>query len=288
MQVNLWTIFLISNGFFLLLSISFITSFFKTNPMKNQIRDALARGETVTGIILFSGSPMITELAAAAGIDFVIIDMEHSALDLDCCAHIIRAADAAGITPFVRVPEVDGGLIKKILNMGAAGIAVPHATLENCLEALRWVSYPPQGERGVCAIVRSAGYAPGDWDQFVAQANHEVMVIPLIEDQATLTDFAAMAATPGLDIFFIGPTDLSISLGVPHATFEEPKMSAALEGVVKLAKQHGKYVMTTIGNHLDPAYARTVRDRGVQAVVLGTDGHLFLEVCRRMNAVKSD
>ena len=64
--------------------------------MKNPIRAALQRGETVTGLILFSGSPMITELAAAAGIDFVIIDMEHSALDFDTCAHVVRAADAAG------------------------------------------------------------------------------------------------------------------------------------------------------------------------------------------------
>lgn len=255
--------------------------------MKNSVRAALARGETVTGIILFSGSPMITELAAAAGIDFVIIDMEHSALDLDGCAHVIRAADAAGITPFVRVPEVDGTLIKKVLNLGAAGIAVPHANRDNCAAALRFAQYPPAGERGVCTIVRSAGYAPVDWEEHVRNANREVMVIPLLEDQDAIADFEAMAAMPGLDVFFIGPTDLSISLGVPHATFDEPKMSAALDKVVNVAKKHGKYVMTTIGNRLDPEYGKAVRQRGVQAMVLGTDGHLFLEICRRMNSVKN-
>ena len=254
--------------------------------MVNQIRAALVRGEIVTGIILFSGSPMLTELAAAAGIDFVIIDMEHSALDLDQCAHVIRAADAAGITPFVRVPQVDGALIKKVLNLGAAGIAVPHATRENCAAALRFAQYPPDGERGVCTIVRSAGYSPGDWNEHVRSANREVMVIPLLEDQAVIADFDAMAAMPGLDVFFIGPTDLSISLGVPHATFDDPKMSAALEKVVTAAKAQGKYVMTTIGNRPDPAYGQSVRQRGVQAIVLGTDGHLFLDACRRLNAVK--
>jgi len=254
--------------------------------MKNPIRAALARGDTVTGIILFSGSPMLTELAAAAGVDFVIIDMEHSALDLDRCAHVIRAADAAGITPFVRVPTVDGALIKKILNLGAAGIAVPHATRENCAAALQYMHYPPAGERGVCTIVRSAGYAPGDWAAHVKQANADVMLIPLIEDSATLEDFEALAAMPGLDLFFIGPTDLSIALGVPHATFDEPKMSAALDKVVAAAKKRGKYVMTTIGNRPDAAYGRAVAARGVQAIVLGTDGHLFLDVCRRLNAIK--
>ena len=254
--------------------------------MKNALRPALARGEILTGIILFTGSPMIVELAAAAGVDFVIIDMEHSALDLDRCAHVIRAADAAGITPFVRVPEVDAALIKKLLNLGAAGIAVPHANRDNCEAALRAVRYAPDGERGVCTIVRSAGYAPGDWDGHVRQANREVMVIPLLEEKEVLADFDSLAAMPGLEVFFVGPTDLSISLGVPHATFDEPAMGAALDRVVAAAARRGKHVMTTIGNRLDPEYGRAIARRGVQLVVLGTDGHLFLDVLRRMNAVK--
>jgi 4-hydroxy-2-oxoheptanedioate aldolase len=254
--------------------------------MKNPIRAALQRGETVTGLILFSGSPMITELAAAAGIDFVIIDMEHSALDFDTCAHVVRAADAAGITPFVRIADVERTLILKLMNMGVAGIAISHATTENCAKALDFARYAPEGERGACAIVRSAGYSPGDWNAHVRKSNDEMMVIPLIEDTPTLQNFEAMAAMPGLDVFFIGPTDLSIALGVPHATFDEPKMAAALEKVVAAARKHGKYVMTTIGNKPDPVYGKAVRDRGVQAVVLGTDGHLFLDVCKRLNSVK--
>lgn len=255
--------------------------------MQSSFRAQLEAGKTVTGLILFSGSPMIVELAAAAGTDFVIIDMEHSALDLDTCAHVIRAADAANITPFVRVPVVDAALIKKLLNMGAAGIAVPHANRDNCAAALRAVRYAPEGERGACAIVRSAGYAPGDWDTHVRRANREVMVIPLLEDKETIADFDALAAMPGLEVFFIGPTDLSISLGVPHATFDEPAMSAALDKVVRVAQRHGKRVMTTIGNKPDPEYGRSVAKRGVQAIVLGTDGHLFIDVCRRLNVVKS-
>lgn len=255
--------------------------------MKNPIRARLQRGETVTGLILFSGSPMITELAAAAGIDFVIIDMEHSALDFDTCAHVVRAADAAGITPFVRIADVERTLILKLINMGVAGIAISHATTDNCTKALDYARYAPEGQRGACTIVRSAGYSPGDWSSHVRQANDEMMVIPLIEDRATLDDFAAMAAMPGLEVFFIGPTDLSIALGVPHATFDEPKMAAALEKVVSTARKHGKYVMTTIGNKPDPVYGKSVRSRGVQAIVLGTDGHLFLEVCKRLNAVKN-
>jgi len=245
-------------------------------------------GQVLTGIILFSGNPMILELAAAAGTDFVIVDMEHSPLDLDQCGHLMRAADAAGMVPIVRVPEVDPALIKKVLNLGAAGIAVPHATVDNCAAALRAVRYAPEGERGACPIVRSAGYAPGDWTSYARDANRKVSVIPLLEDKATLDDFDALCAMSGLDVFFIGPTDLSIALGVPGATFEHPAMSAALDRVTKTAREHGKQVMTTIGNKLDPEYGRMVVGRGVNYLVLGTDGHLFLDVCRKMNAVKRD
>src|SRR4051812_13583815 len=109
------------------------------NP--NRIRARLAEGRTLAGMILFTGSPMMIEMMAAADIDFVIIDMEHSALDLDRAAHCIRAADACGVTPFVRVPEVDAALIKKLLNLGAAGITLPHANRDNCkalLDAMRY------------------------------------------------------------------------------------------------------------------------------------------------------
>lgn len=253
----------------------------------NRIRTLLAKGKTVTGMLLFTGSPMVVEMMAAAGVDFVIIDMEHSALDLDRAAHLIRAADAAAITPFVRVPEVDPALIKKILNLGAAGIVLPHANRENCAALLKAMRYAPDGERGACQIVRSAGYVRGGWDAYAERANREVMAIPLLEEKASIADFGALAAMPGLDVYFVGPTDLSISLGVPGATFDDAKMGAALDTVVAEARRHGKHVMTLIGNNLEVEYGRRVARRGVQLIVLGTDGDLFVDAIRRMAGVKT-
>jgi 4-hydroxy-2-oxoheptanedioate aldolase len=250
------------------------------------IRQRLTEGKTVTGIIAFSGSPMVVELMAAAGLDFVILDMEHSALDLDRAGHLIRAADAAGITPFVRVPEVDAPLIKKLLNLGAAGIVLPHANRENCAALLKAMRFAPEGERGACQIVRAAGYTRGGWNEYAARANREVMAIALIEEQESITDFEALAAIPGLDAYFLGPTDLSISLGVPGATFDDPKMSAALDAVVAAVRRHGKYAMTLIGNNLDIEYGKRIARRGVQVMVLGTDGDLFLDAVRRLDAIK--
>ena len=253
---------------------------------RNRIRHLLSEGRTVSGMLLFTGSPMVVEIMAASGLDFVIIDMEHSALDLDRAAHLIRAADAAGITPFVRVPEVDAALIKKLLNLGAAGIVLPHANRENCAALLKAMRYAPQGERGACQIVRAAGYVRGGWDAYAERANRELMAIALLEEESSIADFEVLAAMPGLDVYFLGPTDLSISLGVPGATFDDPKMSAALDTVVAAARRHGKHAMTLIGNNLDVEYGKRIARRGVQMIVLGTDGDLFADAIRRMAAVK--
>src|SRR3712207_1220314 len=89
---------------------------------------ARPQGRPLTGIIVFTGSPVVVELAAAAGLDFVILDMEHSALCVERAAHLIRAADAARIVAYVRVAGVDRALINQLLNLGAAGIVLPHAS----------------------------------------------------------------------------------------------------------------------------------------------------------------
>jgi 4-hydroxy-2-oxoheptanedioate aldolase len=255
------------------------------NP--NRVRQLLADGKTVTGMMLFTGSPMVVELMAAAGLDFVIIDMEHSALDLDRAGHLIRAADAAHITPFVRVPGADTALIKKLLNLGAAGIVLPHANRSNCAALLKAMRFAPDGERGACQITRAAGYVRGGWNEYAARANREVMAIALLEENESIADLDILAAMPGLDAFFVGPTDLSVSLGVPGATFDDPKMSAALDTVVATARRHGKYAMTLIGNNLDVEYGRRIAKRGVQIIVLGTDGDLFLDAIKRMAGVKA-
>ena len=243
---------------------------------RNRVRERLAAGRIVNGIIVFTGSPVVVELAAAAGLDFVILDMEHSALEVSGAAHLMRAADASGITAFVRIPGVDRGLITRLLDLGAAGIVLPHADARSCRELVSAMRYGPEGSRGACQITRAAGYARGDWSAYASRANRELMAIALIEDEATLRDFDALAALPGMDAFFVGPTDLSIALGVPGASFDDPALGAALDTVAAAARRHGKVAMTLIGGKLEPGYARRVADRGVQMIVLGTDADLFM------------
>src|SRR6516165_1781691 len=186
----------------------------------NPIRQKLARGEQVMGMMHFTASPMIVEVMASAGLDFAIIDMEHSPVDLGTAAHLVRAADAVGLTPFLRVPSVDAGLIKKVLNLGVRGIVIPHATVESCKAAVEACFYPPRGDRGSCPAVRSAGYGQADWNFHMRRANDEVVIVPLIEDKATLDRIEEIMPLKGVDIIFLGPFDLSVALGVPKAKFD--------------------------------------------------------------------
>jgi len=246
------------------------------------LRERFAHGDSLTGIIGFIGAPMTVEIFARSGIDFVIIDMEHCPMDMDRLAHLIRAADAAGIAPLVRVPEADAGLIKRVLNLAAAGLVLPHATRASCEALVRAARYAPEGERGACPVVRATGYWPDDWAAYAARANREIMLLPLIENGSAIDDIEAIAATSGIDGLFVGPYDLSVSLSVPGADFSHPVMSAALDRIAVACRAYGKHIVTTIGDRQDRDYSRSLVARGVRGLVFATDALVLLQACKRM------
>jgi 4-hydroxy-2-oxoheptanedioate aldolase len=252
--------------------------------LKISLRERFARGDNLTGIIDFIGAPMVIEILARAGIDFVIIDMEHCPMDMDRLAHLIRAADAAGIAPLVRVPEVDAALIKRILNLDVAGIVIPHGNRQSCEALVRAARYAPEGERGACPIVRATGYWPDDWPAYAQKANRNIMLLPLIEDSAAIDEIDAIAAMPGIDGLFIGPYDLSVSVGAPGADFDHPKMSEALDRMSAACRQHSKFAVTTIGDRQERDYSRRLIERGIQGLVFATDALVLLQACKRMVA----
>lgn len=254
----------------------------------NAVRQKLARGDVVMGMMHFSASPMLVEVMASAGLDFFIIDLEHSPIDFDMAAHLVRAGDAAGIAPLLRIPEVDPGLVKKVLNLGVQGLVLPHGTRESCEALLRAARFEPEGSRGSCPAVRQADYgAPPNWQEFQAQANREILIIPLIEDPATLQDFEALAAMPGLDVFFLGPFDFSVAAGVPGAGFDHPVMAQALERMVGIARQHGKYIMTSVGDRIDTAVGRNVIRLGVRMISYSADALVFRRACQDIAQLKT-
>ena len=253
----------------------------------NPVRQKLARGEIVMGMMHFSASPLLVEVMASAGLDFFIIDFEHSLIDFSMVAHLVRAGDAAGIAPLFRIPDVDPGLVKKVLDMGVQGIVLPHGTRESSEALLRAARYEPEGIRGSCSAVRQANFGPSSWKEFQAEANREILIIPLIEDPATVQDFEALAAMPGLDVFFLGPFDFSVAAGVPGASFDNPVMAQALARMVSIARRHGKYIMTSVGDRIDTGVGRSVIASCVRMISYSADALVFRRACQEIAKLKT-
>lgn len=169
--------------------------------------------------------------------------------------------------------------MKKVLNLGVQGIVLPHGTRESAAELLRAMRYEPEGVRGSCPAIRQANYGPPDWKEFQEQANREVLAIPLIEDPATVDDIEALAAMPGLDVFFLGPFDFSVAAGIPGAGFDHPVLAQAIERMVEVAWRHGKYVMTSVGDRIDAALGRRLLDKGVRMISYSADALVFRRAC---------
>jgi 2-keto-3-deoxy-L-rhamnonate aldolase RhmA len=240
----------------------------------------LRSGARVGGMQSFSASPVLVEAMGHAGLDFVVVDMEHCPTGLETLAHLLRAADAAGIVSLTRVPDLDPLRISRALDLGVAGVVVPHASPERCRAALDAARYAPEGTRGACPVVRSTGWLAGDWREHARQANADVLVIPLLEDASAIDSLEAMFDIDGIDIVFIGPFDLSISLGLDGADFRHPVMADILDRCLALAQARGKFVMTTVGATLDGAYAGELLGRGVRMLRFSADVAVFLNACR--------
>jgi 2-keto-3-deoxy-L-rhamnonate aldolase RhmA len=247
---------------------------------KESLLQRLRGGAILTGMQCFSASPVLVEAMGHAGLDFVTIDMEHCPTGLETLAHLLRAAGASGITAFARVPRLDSSTIGRVLDLGAAGFVLPHASTARCAEALQYARYAPAGSRSACPMIRAAGYMPPDWTAFAAAADRDIHVIPLIEDRQGLDECEAIFALDGIDMAFVGPFDLSMSLGLSGQDFRHPEMAAALARITRAASSRGKFVMTTVASTIDHGYARTLLDAGVTLLSFSADVGVFFSACR--------
>ncbi|MGE0501695.1 MAG: HpcH/HpaI aldolase/citrate lyase family protein [Rhizobiaceae bacterium] len=183
---------------------------------RNKTKRLMREGKMALGTFSYFPSPWTVEIAGHAGLDFVIIDLEHSAKDLMLVESMVLAAELYDMTAIVRVPSADEKIILQVLETGAQGIIVPLVgDAETARRAVAATRYPPDGVRGVCRSTRAAnfGTAIPKFADFAQAANDEMMVIALIEDRAGVENADAIARS-GVDGILIGPADLSGSLGV--------------------------------------------------------------------------
>lgn len=183
---------------------------------ENYLKRTLEEGENVFGPFLKLVDPAVVEIMGFAGFDFVIIDAEHGPISIQSAQNMIRAAETANITSIIRVAKNDESLILRALDIGAQGVEIPQINCKSdALRAVKSVKYSPQGERGVCRYVRAANYSSMDKFKYFKSANEETMIITHIEGVEGINNLDEILSVPGIDVIFIGPYDLSQSLGIP-------------------------------------------------------------------------
>jgi 2-keto-3-deoxy-L-rhamnonate aldolase RhmA len=244
----------------------------------NLTRDKLSRGETAFGCALqVYPSPEIVRTFAAAGFDYVFIDMEHGAFDLETVHDMIHAALASGITPIVRVGELLYSLVARLLDAGAQGIILPRVEEPDLLqEALSWMRFPPVGKRGFGVNATMIDYETRTFSEIIQHQNANTLAVAQFETMKAMERADDLLSVPGMDIAMVGPADLSISLGIP-GQFDNPLLVSTVERLIEKCVRHKVLPgIQTRGTAMAKAWA----DRGMRFVGAGGEHALLLEKAR--------
>jgi 4-hydroxy-2-oxoheptanedioate aldolase len=239
-------------------------------------RDKVAKKQLVVGMTCSTMTPVMVEIIGHAGFDFVIVDTEVLSINPETVESMVRAAECTNIVPLIKLKDNDPVLISDAMNTGAPVIKVPHVTsAEDLKRATDAAYFHPRGSRGLCTVSRANKYAQGKMVDLIEWTNAEAMVIPIIEDKEAVDHIDEIMAVPGIEMYDIGPVDLSHSYHLPpDKGFGNPEIAAALEKILAAADKHGKSVMTVpvLGTELTPELAKKhLVDKGVRGVFYRTD-----------------
>ncbi|MCF3148345.1 HpcH/HpaI aldolase family protein [Streptomyces platensis] len=242
----------------------------------NEVRRKLGAGEEVYGLFGTLPEPTMVEMIGCAGYDFVILDTEHTLVDPQRLENLIRAAEATGLTPFVRVPEADPGAVLRALDAGAMGIVVPHVRGRADIDAtIRAARYAPEGMRSLNGG-RGPGFGRIDPADYLRRANAEIMVIALLEDAEGIEAIDEILAPGGVDLVLPGPGDLSQSYGVPWQV-RHPRVQEAVRALRAACARH---TVPFCAMSTTPERRAEWRADGVTAFVVGEDRDLAARALR--------
>jgi 4-hydroxy-2-oxoheptanedioate aldolase len=235
------------------------------------LKDLLAEPDRhVPPIGTFMKIPAVetVEIVKLAGFDFIVLDFEHAPLTLSDLNHMILAARALDIAPVVRVPDHGYGDVQRILDAGAAGLLFPHvADRAECEQVVRQASHPPHGTRGAGGGMRAGnwGMAGRGGANYITDGAEKVMRIPMIEEKIAVDNATEILSVEGVDAVFIGPGDLSMTMGMKVADLE---VQSAIEDVFKKAKAAQVPVGTVAA---DAAGARRLIEKGYDFILVSND-----------------
>ncbi|MFI6350445.1 aldolase/citrate lyase family protein [Streptomyces sp. NPDC050560] len=237
-------------------------------PLTSTLRDTLAAAtRPLVGMWVCSGSPLVAEICAGGGLDWLLVDMEHAPNGLESVLAQLQAVAGYPVDTVVRVPSDDPVVIKQVLDLGARTILVPMvSSAAQARDAVAAAHYPPRGRRGVgSALSRSARW--NRIDDYLHRASAHVSVLVQVETAAAVANAAEIAAVDGVDGVFVGPSDLAASMGLIGQQ-SHPEVMAAVRGALSDVLATG----TPAGvNAFDPAMADAYLGAGARFVLVGAD-----------------
>jgi 4-hydroxy-2-oxoheptanedioate aldolase len=233
-----------------------------------RFRSRVLAGEFLAGSWLNLGSAITAEMAGLCGFDWVVLDHEHGPGSDTTIVSQLQAVAATPAVALVRIAANDPVRFKRVLDAGAQGVVVPYvstpAEAEAAVAAMR---YPPRGVRGVAKLTRSTSFGM-TFDDYFAHAHEWLVTVTQIETPQAVGHSAAIAAIDGVDVLFIGPMDLTTSLGIP-GEYEHPQAVDAFRHVAAAAKAAGKAAGILLQS---PAHVTMCRELGYTFIALGSDG----------------
>jgi 4-hydroxy-2-oxoheptanedioate aldolase len=249
-----------------------------------EMRRKIDAGEFVLGTGCSTASPVSMEILGYSGFDFVICDTEVLMVNPETLENMIRAAEATGTIPMVKLKGNDPHFIQDALNAGAPAIKVPHITSADDLKrAMDSTYFAPRGNRGLCPVSRANQYSQGRMEDLINWTNQHAMVIPIIEDREAIDNIDEIMSVEGVSVYDVGPVDLAHSYGVPpDLGFSNPEVDAALCRVLESAHKYGKKVMTTPffgagAVNLPELIRERIIKRGVHLIFYRSDASLMRE-----------
>ncbi len=240
--------------------------------INKSLKKRLKNGETVLGSWNIIPSPSLVEIIGNSGLDFIVIDSEHGPVSMETAENLIRAAEVSGMDVLIRVSHNDSHLILRALDIGACGVQVPHISTEKEAKlVVEYAKYYPEGKRGFSPFTRAARYSL-DAQGHTDRSNDETIVVLNIEGKEGIKNLKEIIKVPGIDVIFIGPYDLSQSLGKPGEV-DNREIINCISRSVKIAETEG----IACGSFArDMKYLDILLDCGVRYLTYMVDSAIIL------------
>jgi 4-hydroxy-2-oxoheptanedioate aldolase len=246
---------------------------------ENTFKRTLCSGRSVIGTFLNIPSPIIVEIMHRAGFDFFVVDGEHGVFNPESMDTCVRTGDLCGFAPVIRVSDDTPVTIQKAMDLLPSALIIPQVTTRGEAEqAVRSALFPPRGIRGNSPNTRYGCYSADAGPELTREADRNACVICQIEGVDGVRNLDEILTVEGLDGIFIGPYDLSTSMGIPGQV-DDPRVLAHMEDIIARSRARGKIVGTYCQ---DPERAERWRKAGLQLLAVGVDTSILYSACREI------